>query len=355
MTTWLRRIGWWLRRGNREATLREELDFHLEEEARERREDGMSEDTAARAARRDLGNLTMMREDVRALWTWTLLEQLIQDVRFALRTMWRSRTVTAVVVLTLALGIGANTAIYSFMDAILLGALPVPDPGSLVVVKWHSPINLESRRNSNQESALVVHRMDGQIYDEGGGAASRIFPYPAYERLQQVVEPVMASFFAYHPTGRLNTVARGSADVAQGQYVSGTFFNGLGVLPAAGRPIQDQDDRAGAPSVVVLSMAFANRHFGDAASAVDQVLRINNQPHTVVGVAPAEFFGVDPSLAADLYLPLHGGEVSPDPNHYWLEMMGRLRPGVDATRAQAVFAVRSHVRPVGGHHGQHGE
>jgi macrolide transport system ATP-binding/permease protein len=335
MTTWGRRIAWWLQRRSREETLRAELQFHLEEEAHERREDGMNEQDADWAARRDLGNVALVREDARAVWTWTLLEQLIQDVRFAFRTMWRSRTVTAVAALTLALGIGANTALYSFMDALLFGALPVADPASLVVVKWHArPIE----PGRNREATSVVHAMNGQIYDDGAGVASRIFPYPAYERLQQVAAPVMADFFSYYPTGRLNTIARGEAAVAEGEYVSGGYFSGLGVAPVAGRPLQPDDDRAGAPPVVVLSTAYANRHFGEAVSAVGEVLRINNRPFTIVGVAPAEFFGVDPSAAPEVYLPLHAGEVSPGPNHYWLEMMGRLRPGVDVARAQALLA-----------------
>src|SRR5690349_14535245 len=174
MTTWFRRLAWWLNRKSREEILHEELQFHLEEEARERREEGMSAESAAWAARRDLGNVTLLREDARQLWTWTLIEQLLQDVRFALRTMWRSRTVTAVVALTLALGIGANTAIFSFMNAILLGALPVPDPASLVVVKWHAK-RVDFRRRT-AESAFVLHSIDGGVYDEGEGSVSRILP-----------------------------------------------------------------------------------------------------------------------------------------------------------------------------------
>jgi len=334
MTTWMRRIAWWLNRRSREETLRAELQFHLEEEAREQHEAGMTD--AAWAARRDLGNVTLLREETRTLWTWTLLEQLIQDVRFAARTMWRSRTVTVVVALTLALGIGANTAIYSFMNAILLGALPVPDPASLVVVKWHA--KRVDFRQPTPESAFVLHSIDGQVYDEGQGSVSRIWPFPAFERLQQAAAPMMASFFAYHPAGRLNLLASGEADVAQGEYVSGTYFEGLRVTLAAGRPIGSEDDRVGAPPVVVLSSGYANRRFGGAATAVGQSLQINNRPFTIVGVAPVEFYGVDPSVAPDVYLPLHIGDVSPDPNYYWLEMMGRLRPGVDAARAQAVLS-----------------
>src|SRR5258708_6964910 len=118
----------WLRRNQKERDLREELEFHLSEEADEREAGGLSRDEARAAARRDLGNVMLRREDTRALWTWTLLEQFAQDTRYTLRTIARNRAVSAFVVLSLAMGIGAGTAIYSFIDAILLRQLPVPDP-----------------------------------------------------------------------------------------------------------------------------------------------------------------------------------------------------------------------------------
>ena len=136
MISLFRRFTWWLRRRRKEDELREELEFHLAEEADERRTGGLSEDQARRAAYRDLGNVTLLREDARTLWTWTFLEQLTQDLRYGVRMMLKNRGFTAVVALSLALGIGANTAIYSFMDAILLRSLPVWDPASVVAIKW---------------------------------------------------------------------------------------------------------------------------------------------------------------------------------------------------------------------------
>jgi hypothetical protein len=131
MTSFFRKMAWWLRRRRKEDELREELQFHLSEEAGEREADGLSEEQARWAARRDLGNVTLLREETRSLWSWILLEQLAQDVRYALRGMVKNRMFTALAALSLALGIGANTAIYSFMDAILLRSLPVADPTSL--------------------------------------------------------------------------------------------------------------------------------------------------------------------------------------------------------------------------------
>ena len=138
MTSLFRKFTWWLHRRRKEDELREELEFHLANEADERRADGLTEDQARWAARRDLGSVALLREDTRTLWTWTFLEQLAQDIRYGLRTMAANKTFSAMAILSLALGIGANTAIYSFMDSILFRSLPVSDPASLVVVKWRS-------------------------------------------------------------------------------------------------------------------------------------------------------------------------------------------------------------------------
>jgi macrolide transport system ATP-binding/permease protein len=138
MTAFFRKLRWLTERRRKEAELREELQFHLDEEAEERQGEGLTEEEAKWAARRELGNLTLIQEDTRATWGWTLLEQLGQDLRYACRTMVANRVFSVLAVSSLALGIGANTAIYSFMDAILLRSLPVPAPESLVVLNWHA-------------------------------------------------------------------------------------------------------------------------------------------------------------------------------------------------------------------------
>ena len=332
MTPWLRKLAWWLGRRQREDTLRQELEFHLGEEREERRAEGMRDDDAAWAARRDLGNVTMLREDARRLWTWIWLEQFVQDFRFAARTMRKSPTFTAMAVLTLALGIGANTAIFSFMDALLLRTLPVADPDSLVVLTWRSrPFDMRGE-------TFVMRGINGSTFREKSEVTARIFPFPAFERLQEAALPVASSLFAHFKGEPLHIVTNGEAEVAQGEYVSGDFFHGLGVTPAAGRPIVNDDDRPMAAPVAVLSMGFANRRFGDPAAAVGQPIRINNVPFTIVGVAPAQFAGVDPAIAPVVYLPLHTREISSDANSYWLEMMARVRPGVDVGQAQAALA-----------------
>jgi hypothetical protein len=342
MISLFRRLSWWIRRRRKDDELREELQFHLEEEADALHAEGLSADEARSAARRDLGNVMLVREETRTVWTWTLFEQLGQDLRFALRTTLKNRTFTAVVVLSLALGIGANTAIFSFMDAILMRSLPVRDPASLVVIKWRSRLFGSRAREAGQPTDFVLHSVNGSTFADALGVTGPIFPYPAFERLQQSSQSVLSSVFAYDSAGRMNVGVNGQAELANGFWVSGDFFDGLGVIPAAGRPILPDDDRAGAPPVAVLSMGYSQRRFGDAAAAVGRPVLINNVAFTVIGVAPGGFFGVDPGENVDVYLPLYAMPNAANrfdaQNDYWLEMMGRLRPGVSLAQAQAALA-----------------
>ncbi len=344
MTAFFRKLRWLTERRHKEAELREELQFHLDEEAEERQGAGLTEEDARWAARRELGNLTLIQEDTRATWGWTILEQLGQDLRYACRTMAANRVFSLLAVSSLALGIGANTAIYSFMDAILLRSLPVPTPESLVVLNWHAQPGRDS----------VMKAMSGTTYDDPqSGVTAGIFPFPVFELLRKN-DDVFSTVFAhcqYRDVRSLNVTIGGRADLAVGWNVSGDYFRGLAVAAAAGRLIMADDDRAGAPPVVVVSHGFGQRYFGDAANAVGRAIRLNGLPFTVVGVTPPEFFGVDPAAAPDIYLPMHVIEVlgagqqygfRPEDwlarNYYWIQIMGRLRPGVTLAQAQAALA-----------------
>ena len=340
MRSFFRKLIWLAQRRRKEAELHEELQFHLQEEAAERQKDGIPDDQAQRAARRELGNVTLLEERVRAVWIWTFLEQAIQDLRYALRMMRKNPLFTLLAALLLALGIGANTAIFSFMDALLMRSLPVADPQSLAVLNWHLT-GKKSVANSTVHGASGYFRHDPKY-----GTISPIFPYPAFELLRQS-SGVFSELFAYYPAGKLTLQLQGQAEVASAEYVSGNYFRGLGLVPAAGRLMIDDDDRIGGPAVVVLSYAFAQKRFSDPTAAAGQKVAINNLPFTVIGVAPLGFFGVDPSKAPDFYLPLHADLMfGPRPdderyvaqNYYWIEMMGRLRPGIPLARAQAGLA-----------------
>jgi predicted permease len=338
MMPMLRRLSWWVGRRQKEDELREELQFHLDAEAAERRDEGLADDEATRAARRDLGNVTLVREQTREVWIWRLGEELAQDTRYGLRAMARNRTFIALAALSLALGIGANTAIFSFMEAILLRSLPVHEPESLVVLTWRSkPWARDPQTNQRQ---FVMRSINGSTYPDESGVTAAIFPYPAFERLQQVSGPVLSGLFAYFPGGTRNVIANGDAELAETYLVSGDFFRSLAVKPAAGRMLVSDDDRAGAAAVAVVSMGFSLRRFGSAAAATGRPILIGDVPFTIVGVTPSEFFGVDPGAATDVYLPLHAirsASALQVQNDYWLQIMGRLRPGVSLAQAQAVL------------------
>jgi len=340
-------FAWWTRRQKeqKEKDLREELEFHLSEEANEREACGLSRDEARAAARRDLGNVTLLQEETRALWTSRLVEQFVQDTRYAFRMMARNRAVSAFAVLSLAMGIGAGTAIYSFMDAILLRQLPVADPESLVEIAWRAK-HVERRNAPTAPSEFVLHAIDGRWDNDETGAHARIFAFPAVEPLRNAAAPVLSGMFTYFHTGRMNVLINSDAELADVEYVSGDFFRGLAVPPAAGRPIEASDDRPGAAPVAMLAYGYAQRRFGAAAEAVGQRILVNNIPFTVAGVTPPEFFGVDAATAPAVYLPLSTNPaLDPDaparsvnPNYYWIGIMGRLRPGVTREQAQAALA-----------------
>ncbi|MEP6993339.1 MAG: ABC transporter permease [Acidobacteriota bacterium] len=351
MTSLFRKLSWLMRRRRKEAELEEELEFHLDEEAEERQAEGLSTEQARWAARRDLGNVALLQESTRAAWGWAGVEQLGQDVRYAFRTMASNRLFTSLAVMSLALGIGANTAIYSYMDWILMRSLPVHDPDSLVVMNWRAKV---PRSPEAGKQTKVWHSMSGSIYgDPKTGPTAGIFPFPVFDLFRKS-DSLFSIVFAFCPAGELNVSIKGQAALAGGEYVTGDYFRGLGVSPAAGRLLAADDDRAGAPAVTVISFGLSQRRFGSAEAAPGQTIRINNVPFTVAGVTPPEFFGVNPADAPDFYVPMQATllleddpMVSPakkflERNSYWLQIMARLRPGVTLAQAEAALALPFH-------------
>src|SRR5882757_311905 len=348
----LRRLRYWIASARRSEVLREEIELHLAEKAAELQAGGMTAERARAEARQRFGNVGLKHEESREIWMTRFLSELGQDVRYGCRTMTANKAFSALAVLSLALGIGANTAIYSLMESILLRSLPVADPESLVVLNWHS----RPPKEGDKESVHVVHGLQGIFWPGDKGALfSGIFPYRAFETLREE-NPVFSTLFGYF-NGHNCTLAvhsqttGGQATSASTEYVTGEYFRGLAVSPAAGRLIDSEDDRPGAAPVAVISFATSQNRFGGPPNAIGQSVLVDNIPFTVIGVAPPEFFGVDPEVAPDLYLPLHtnvlvdgagAARMYGDGNFYWIEMMGRLRPGVSMAQAQAALAPRFH-------------
>ncbi|HYO81076.1 MAG TPA: ABC transporter permease [Bryobacteraceae bacterium] len=343
----LRRLRYWMESARRGEALREEMELHLAEKAAELQADGMTADRARDEARRRFGNFGLKQEESREIWITRFWSELGQDVRYACRTMAVNKAFSALAILSLALGIGANTAIFSLMESILLRSLPVDDPESLVVLNWHS----RPPQGPSKDWVHVVHGVQGVLWPgDKGVLVSGMFPYAAFEILREE-NTVFATLFGYFDGQKRNLAVRGQATSATSEYVTGEYFRGLAVSPAAGRLIGSEDDRPGAAPVAVISFATSQNRFGGPANAIGQPILVDNIPFTVIGVAPPEFFGVDPAAAPDLYLPLHtnvlvdGAESArmySDGNFYWIEIMGRLRPGVSMAQAQAVLAPRFH-------------
>ena len=293
------------------------------------------------AGPRELGNLTIAAENARETWTVLWLARLVQDVRYALRSIRRNLAFTALAVLSLALGIGANTAIYSFTESILLRSLPVADPASLVVMKWRGG------RDSLVHAKGITFSTSGTRVEADGARIYTQFPFPALEIFQRNTD-VLSSAFCYFVDARLNVTASDETETLKGHYVSGDYFRGMGIAPAAGRLIAGDDDRPGAEIVVVLSHRFSRTRFGTIDRSVGQTIRVNNRPAVVIGVAPAGFFGAEPGYVPDVYLPIRTKALLDsstnesyyynEPGYYWIEVMGRLKPGVERPRAEAVLA-----------------
>ncbi len=253
--------------------------------------------------------------------------------------MKANKLFTALATLSLALGIGANTAIYSFMDAIMVRALPVQEPEQLVLLNWRV-----------KGHSAVVNDHDGSSYtDKAGSEISPDFPYHAFELLRDK-NHVFSSLFAFARAGRLNLVVNGQAQLGDGEYVSGGYFGSLGVRPAAGRLIGPEDDRSTGSSVVTVSYSFWQTRFAGRTDAVGKSILINGKPFAVSGVAPPEFFGVRPDYLPQVFIPIQDLPVIDlnryqdaktrfsNDHSYWVDMMGRLRPGITLGGAQSEVA-----------------
>jgi len=286
---WLRLKSLVLRR-KLESDLDEELAFHLAMLAEKRGAD----------ARRQFGNATNLRERCRDLWTFAFLETLWRDLRYAIRALARTPAFTMVAVVSLALGIGANTAIFSLMDVMLLRSLPVKDPQALVEF----------------------------VRADADGSQMTNLPYPVYDYFRRDrgsladVLAIASSSAAFQD--------QGSSQPAAAHEVSGSFFPSLGVSPLMGRTIGPDDDRAGAANrVAVISYAFWARRFGRDPSILGSAMRRSGERFTIIGIMPPSFFGLDRGAAPDLWVPL---ATDPDPGEVWV--LGRLRPGVSVEGAR---------------------
>ncbi len=303
--------------------LEEELQFHIEMRGRDNARAGMPPSEAERDARLRFGNLTVEKERTREASIWSGLESLAQDARYTLRSFRSSRTVSALIVLLLALGIGANTAIFSIAHALLLRALPVKDPAGLVNLRV------------------------GNFMSWGYIEAEDTLTYALWKQVLQK-QDVLSGAFAY-ADANFDAVLNGATRQIGGAFASAEAFRTLGVQAIAGRTFGPAGERAGAAEpVVVISYALWNRAFAADPAAVGRTLLIEGKPFSIIGVTPPRFFGLTVGRQADVYIPLDAepylrGKESAFPNatRYWIMVFGRLRPGLTLEQAKNRLAALS--------------
>src|SRR6266571_914238 len=251
------------------------------------------------------------------------MDTLLQDLRYGLRTLIRNPGFTTVAVLTLALGLGTNTAIFSLTDQILLRSLPVQKPDELVVLRSDGP-------------------KTGRVSSDSDPANS--FSYPMYKQIRDQSDE-FAGLLARFPVS-LSVAGEGQTERANGELVSGNYFDVLGVVPALGRVFNQDDDLVpGANPIVVLSHGYWVRRFGGDTGILNKMLVVSGHSMTVVGVSRAGFTGVQVGQMPDLFIPMMmKAQITPtwdglkDHRDFWLAIMGRLKPGLSATQAEAAFA-----------------
>src|SRR5260370_1241959 len=297
----------WFRK-QQEQDLERELRSHLEQELDDQREQGLSSHDARYAAQRAVGNTALIKEEVREMWGWTALEQIAQDLRYAFRGMRKNPGFTVVATLSLALGIGATTAVFSVLNAVALRPLPVNQPEGLVVLKPQ----LRGKR-------FVLFN---PLFEDLRGSQESLTRMVAISD-----EPYLKVAFDHATPG-----------FVRGSFVSGDYFQMLGLSPALGRLIaRDDEDPSAVECAAVISHAYWSNHFHRDPAVIGTPVRVLEKDCTIVGVAPAGFSSHQSGYSADLWLPLR---PLTDPkllaSHgmaFFSGVMGRLRPEVTPGQA----------------------
>ncbi|MGH9162805.1 MAG: ABC transporter permease [Vicinamibacteraceae bacterium] len=309
MNTFLRGLLHLLRRSRHDADLREEIETHraLRQAALER--DGLDSGEAASASQRAMGNVTLAVEEVRDVWVSRAVDQLWQDIRIAVRGLSKNPVFTLVAIATLALGIGANTALFSIFNGLILRPLPVRDPGSLALLTNGS------------------------------------WSYPIWEEIRSRETELFDGAFAWSDQ-RFDLSRGGQSAFVDGAYVSGRFFEELGVSAVRGRMLTPADDSAAATdgSVAVISHRFWREHFAGADDVVGRQVMLQRRAVTIIGVMPPGFFGVHVGRMTDVMLPFAAEPLIRGQESWlaavdssWLEMMVRLKPGQSLEQANATL------------------
>jgi len=291
-----------LRRNRFDRDLQEEMQAHLKMQAEENRAAGMEAEEARYAARRQFGNMTLLQELSRDTWGWGSLERLGQDLKYVLRVLTKNPGFTTVTLLTLALGIGANTAIFSVLHAVLLAPLPYPEPDRLAVLFGASRFGNRIMMSAPDASDL---RAQTTVFEDIAVAGYSVS----------------------------DLAGPGEPERIAGSRITPNLFPVLGVQPIAGRGLQSADDQPAAPPVVVLSHALWQRRFGGDPSAIGKAITLGKQSRTIVGVMPPSFYF--PSEKTEYWFPLGSDPLRTMRDARMFHVLGRLKAGATFEEARA--------------------
>jgi predicted permease len=331
LQSWFRNL---LHRSRAERDMDAELHFHVEARAEDLVRSGVPREEALRRARLEFGGIEQAKEQCRDARGVTFAETLSQDLHYGLRIFLKNPGFTAVIILTLALGIGANTAIFSLINAVMLRAVPVRNPQQLVVFRWQARTNPKFHGYSSHGDC-----------GRGGEGFGCSFSVPLFERMHSDAK-VFSSLTAFAGPRQIDVGGNGPASIGRGELVSGDFFQTLGVGTYIGRPIGPEDDTTSASPVAVLSYAYWKGSFASDPNVIGRTFQLNGMPCTIVGVAAESFTNLAPGKTQDFFLPIHSlerlnlmwyGELSPlaDSQSWWTVIVGRLNDGVSLQQAQS--------------------
>ncbi len=328
-----------LHRNRLDDELRDEVGLHMDLRRQTLIDGGMDPRQAELEARCMFGNAMAIREETRDMWGFPSLDTLTQDIRYGVRLLRRSPTVTIASILSLAIGIGASAGVFSLTDAMLLRSLPVRSAGELLVLQWRSG------------PTSPYASLSGYSSGDDSGERSTSFSLEAFRRARLQARDAI-DVIGFANLGQVNLSVNGVAGLGEATAVSGNYFDVLGLSPVQGRLLIDSDDRPEAFSAAVVSDRVWRTRFDASPEATGRSLIINGVPFTVVGVAPASFNGTGQvGSSPDVYVPLAAKDhVFPDrgnpvdPNYWWVLMMGRLKTDPEGARGRLDLILKQTVR-----------
>ena len=342
---------WWNWR-KRSNELEKEIQYHLRMSEAERVERGASQRDAQVGARREFGNVGLVKELARDAWGWRWLEDLFADMRYGYRTLSQNWGFSLIAILTLALGIGANTAIFSLVDAALLRAIPVRDADQLVLLRWKA---------KKEPSHLNVSSYGDCVSDyQKTGAFGCSLSEPFFREVLKKKD-VFSNAAAFAGADRINLRANGTASVVnRAEYVTGEYFETLRINPALGRLLDPQDDKVSAGPVVVLSYRYWRSQFGGSRDVLGKTILLNRVASAIVGVAEERFDSLSPGNQIDMWIPLAMAHrlVVPWDNRdvnssLWrLVIVGRLKPDTTISKAGGELTALFQIETAHGYYGR---